>query len=146
MKIDRVLPSQRRVLAAVVDLLLPPSPELEAQTRRRVAEDATRFVVVEVESMPKFLRMPYLLAIVAFQWSAMARYARPCSRLASEQRQAYLSLWSHSRVGPLRDFVKLIRSCALLAYFDHPEVRAVLERGRAAHLAAHEERLRMVAE
>lgn len=132
MRFDRVRPGQRRTVAAVVERLLPAAPQLPAEARRRVAEASTRFVVVEIESIPRFLRLPYLLACVGFEWLAVLRYGRPFSRLSLEAQQSYLSLWSDFPVGPPRDFVKLIRGCALLAYFDHPEVRAALERERRA--------------
>ena len=132
MRLDRVRPGQRRTVAAIVDRLLPSAPQLPAEARRRVAEASTRFVVVEIESIPPFLRLPYLLAVVGFEWVAVLRYGRPFSRLAAEAQRAYLALWSDFPIGTPRDFVKLIRGCALLAYFDHPEVRAALERGRRA--------------
>lgn len=132
MKLDRLSRGQRRTVAAIVDRLLPSAPELAAEARRRVAEASTRFVAVEIESIPRFLRVPYLLAVLGFEWLALLRYGRPFSRLAAERQRAYLALWSDFPIGPPRDFVKLIRGCALLAYFDHPEVRAALERDRHA--------------
>src|SRR5262249_16050624 len=130
MRFDRVLPTQKRVLAAVVERLLPTAPELPAETRPRVVDDATRFVVLEVESIPLFIRRPYLAAILGFDWLAVLRFARRYTRLGAEAQQSYLYFWTNSPIGPFRDFVKLIRGCALLAYFDHAEVRAALESGR----------------
>ena len=146
MRLARVLPMQRRVLAAVVDRLLPPAPVLSTEVRARVAGEATRFVVMEVESIPKFIRLPYLTAILVFDWLAVLRYARRYTRLPSESQQAYLSFWSNSPIGPFRDFVKLIRGCALLAYFDHPEVRGALDRERARRPGVEEDRVRLAAE
>lgn len=142
MRFDRIRPGQRRTVAAIVGQLLPSAPELPEDARRRVVEASTRFVVVEIESIPRFLRVPYLLAVVGFEWLALLRYGRPFSRLAAERQRLYLSLWSDFPIGPPRDFVKLIRGCSLLAYFDHPEVRAALERGRHAP----EEPVRLAAE
>ena len=128
--LDRVLAPQRRVVAAIVERLLPPAPTLAPEIRQMVAAHATRFVVIEIESIPRFLRAPYLAAIFVFEWLAAARYLRPYTRLGVEAQQAYLDFWSNNPLGPLRDFVKLIRGCALLAYFDHPAVRGALDRER----------------
>jgi hypothetical protein len=130
MRLDRVLPLQRRVLAGIVDTLLPSAPALQPEARTRVAAAATRFVVVEVESIPTFLRLPYLLAIVGFQLVSLLRYGLPFTRLSAEKQRAYVALWTDSPIGVMRDFLKLIRGCSLLAYFDHPEVRFLLEQGR----------------
>src|SRR5262245_48510590 len=77
--------------------------------------------------MPTFLRVPYRIALFAFNWLAVLRYRRPFVALGDELAATYLALWSNRGLGLNRDFVKLIRSCALLAYFDHPATRARLD-------------------
>ena len=52
--------------------------------------------------------------------------------LDDEAQQSWVSLWSEGRVGPARDFMKLLRSCVLLAFFDHPEVRTSLHSAAAS--------------
>jgi hypothetical protein len=146
MRLDRVLPFQRRVLAGIVDTLLPPAPALDDEARRRVSAAATRFVVIEVESIPTFLRLPYLFAILGFQLLAVARYARPFTALPVEKQNAYVRLWTNSPIGVMRDFLKLIRGCSLLAYFDHPEVRSLLQQGRGTQPPLESGRVRAAAE
>src|SRR5713226_5204689 len=118
---------ERSVIARLVCLLTPHYPALDTVTRDAVQRDVTAFVGAQIRSMPSFLRLPYRLALVAFNWLAVLRYRKPFASLADDAATAYLSLWSDRGPAVTRDFVKLIRSCALLAYFDHPQVRGGLE-------------------
>lgn len=144
-KIGRVPQGSRRVVAAIVELLLPPFPALEAQARLGVVGEATRFAIAQIENIPTFLRLPYLLAITGFQWLAVLRYGRPFLRLSRPRQDAYLALWSDSPIAPMRDFVRLIRGCVVLAYFDHPEVARALRAERGADARGAEQTRRVAA-
>ena len=122
--------SQTAVLSAVIELIIPAYPNLESETRRTVHRDVTRYVGSQIQSMPGFLRLPYKLALVAFDWLALLLHRRTFLHLAADSRLAYLAFWSEGPLGPMRDFVKLIRSSALLVYFDHPLVLQQLEAER----------------
>lgn len=121
---------QRRIVGGLVRLLVPDYPDLDAATQETVLRDASDFVCSEIRAMPSYLRLPYKLVIAGFATLAFVRYARRFTSLRADQGRAYLAFWADSRIGPMRDFVKLIRSCALLAYFDHPLVAAQLRRQR----------------
>ena len=119
-------PHQRRVVAEIVGLIAPAEFAPDPEIRARVQDDTTDFVCSQIAAMPSFLRLPYRLALVAFQWLPLLRWARPFARLPERAKVAYLSFWSDGGISLNRDFVKLLRSCALLAYFDHEEVRRQL--------------------
>jgi hypothetical protein len=129
---------ETNVVHRLVQLLVPAYPALDGAVRAGIEDDVTAFVAGQIRSMPSFLRIPYRLAVVAFDWLAVLRHGRPFVALHSEPATAYLSLWSSSRLGPTRDFVKLIRSCALFAYFDHPQVRGALDMAPPAEPAAQQ--------
>ncbi|MFT5441830.1 MAG: hypothetical protein ACI8W3_000872 [Myxococcota bacterium] len=114
--------AHRKTVALVVELVCPPYPDLTTEERTEVTATAAAFVVSQIEAMPTFLFFPFALAITGFQWLAALRYGRGFDKLDSTRKVSYLAVWSGSPIGPFRDFVKLIRSCALLAYFDHPVV------------------------
>ena len=120
----RLSPGRIRVLSEIVDALLPDAPALDTAPRSEVHADVTAFVTRQVEAMPAFLAWAYRLAITAFDALAGLRHGRRFVSLEPARQRAYLELWSHSPIGPMRDFVKLIRSCSLLAFFDHPQVHA----------------------
>jgi hypothetical protein len=118
---------ERRTVADIVALVIPEFPRLEATVRAHVHDDVCRYVLDQIGSMAGFLAGPYRLAILGFEALPVLRYGRAFHALPRRRQHAYLSFWSAAPLGAMRDFVKLIRSCALLAYFDHPDVRTVLE-------------------
>lgn len=136
MRSKRINTHNTNVIARLVQVLAPQYPALDVTVRAAVQHDVTAFVVAQVKSMPSFLRVPYRLALVAFDWLAVLRYRKSFVALPDDKATAYLALWSDRGLGVTRDFVKLIRSCALLAYFDHPQVRVALEAAQPAQLAA----------
>ncbi len=106
----------------MVRLISPAYPQLDEAQRTRVLASVTAFVTSQIEGMPRFLAIPYGIAITAFEMLAILRFGRGFRSLDDASREHYLALWSDAKLGPFRDFIKLIRSCTLLAYFDHPEV------------------------
>ena len=113
---------QARLLAGVTALLIPIEPRLPDEVRVRVLDDTERFVALQVENVPAYLRVPYLIAMAAFQWLPVLRFGRRFLDLPFESQRACLAMWSEAPLAPMRDFVRLIRNCALLAYYDHPDV------------------------
>lgn len=118
---------ERRTVATIVALVIPEFPRLDAPVRAQVQGDVSRYVVDQIGAMAGFLGGPYRLAILGFESLPVLRYGKTFHALPPRRQHAYLAFWSAAPLGPMRDFVKLIRSCALLAYFDHRDVRKVLE-------------------
>lgn len=112
---------------AVVETILPSYPELPAASRIAVTRDVARYVDAQIDAMPPFLRLPYRAALSAFTWLPALRFGRSFGSLSAERRGVYLDWWTDSPIAPMRDFVKLMRSSALLVYFDHPSVRERME-------------------
>jgi hypothetical protein len=119
-------------LQGIVATLMPDFPELCAEDRRAIAGDVTHYVAAQIEAMPAFLRIPYRVALLAFELLPVVRYGRPFGRLHPKARDAYLAWWSDAPGAAMRDSVKLIRSTSLLVFFDHPLVRTQLDRQRRA--------------
>ena len=115
------------VVAGIIGAIAPVYPDLEEAVRLSVHQDVTRYVTSQIQSMPSFLRLPYKLALTVFNWLAIVPYRRRFIHLPLAVQISYLAKWSDGPIGVTRDFVKLIRSCALLAYFDHPLVTQQLE-------------------
>jgi len=127
------LASERRSIATVRDIvttMMPSYPELGRDARDQISSALTRYVTNQIAAMPTFLRIPYSVALLAFELLPLARYGRRFGRLQPDARAAYVAWWSDSPVSAMRDFVKLIRSTSLLVFFDHPLVRAQLDRER----------------
>lgn len=113
-------------LAALTTTLLPPWPALPDALRGEVEADVVDYVRRQIRRMPLFLRAPWTAVLLVFAAGAMLRYGRPFASLSSARRRAWVRLWAESPVVPMRDFVRMVRSCALLAWFDHPVVSDAL--------------------
>jgi len=116
-------------------LITPEVAGLDAGVRARVHEDVVAHVVTQIEQMPSILALPYRLALWAFGLLPVLRYGRTFLGLTPPRQAVYLSSWSNAVIAPARDFIKLIRSCALLAYFDHPQVCEALRSARGESLS-----------
>ena len=127
-------PTRRRTIDEIVRILLPENPGPADGDRERVRIAVTDFVVSQIEAMPTFIGIPYRAAVSGFELLAIARFGRVFLALSDAEKASYLAAWADAPVGPARDFVKMIRSCALLAYFDHPDVARHLP-GSAPHAA-----------
>ena len=119
-------PRTAALLLEIARPLLPAFPPLPTSERERVEDELRTFLVEQVRSMPSFLRLPYLTALLVFEWTPLLRYGRPYTALPMVRRERALQAWSRSPIGPCRDLVKLVRSCALFFYLDHPLVRESL--------------------
>lgn len=131
--------SQLLVLAEIIRLITPNYPLMDSAAQAGTQDDVTRYVGSQIQSMPGFLRLPYKLTLLAFNWLALPLHRRTFRHLRPDAQLAYLALWSDGPFGPMRDFVKLIRSSALLVYFDHPLVmqRLEAERQQALRVTPH---------
>lgn len=117
---------QETLLAAVVHSLLPSVPALPPTERVAIASDVVTAVAAQIAAMPSFLRVPYRSALVAFDLLPVMRFGRPFRSLDERRQRAWLGLWEERGVGPMRAMVKLVRSCTLFAWFDHPRVGPAL--------------------
>jgi hypothetical protein len=111
--------------------LLPAHPRLDPDEIERVERDLTAFLVAEIGALPLHLAAPFRLALVAFALLPVLRFGRTYRALPPEHKHRVVYAWANAPVAVFRNFVKLVRSCALFAYLDHPLVMANLERDGA---------------
>lgn len=121
-----------QTVSALTLTLLPAWPPLSPQDRRRVEADVVRYVEGQIAGMPSFLKVPFLAMCGLFSLTAALRYGRSFAHLNDDRKRAWSGVWALSRIIPMRDFIKLVRSCALLAWYDHPTVSETLN---AIHLS-----------
>ena len=117
---------QEQLIGAVVRSVLPERPALDVDTRAAVEADVTRLVATQIGAMPGFLRLPYRCALLGFELLPVLRWGRTFRALDAERRRAWVALWDERGLGPMHAFVKLVRSCTLLGFYDHPRVAAAL--------------------
>jgi hypothetical protein len=121
-----------------VDALLPGEPVLSGDASIVARREVSGFVCSQIAALPAHLRVPYRVALAAFELLPVVRHGRRFSRLDEARKARYLGLWSGAPIAAFRNFVKLIRSCALLAFFDHPLVMAAMRSHQAAASRAPE--------
>ena len=116
-----------RFVVAAVQTLAPVVAGLSERDRLRAQADVSRFVVGQVQRMPRIMGWPLSAALVALDRGAILRYRRPFYRLDHKRRQEWLDTWGDSTIGPVRDVVKLLRSCTLLSWYDHRLVAQAMQ-------------------
>ena len=109
--------------------LYPKEPLLTPEDKTQVEEKVVSYLAGQILAMPSYLKIPYMLALQAFNYLSCFRFGLPFTVIDQEKQGKYVLFWSRSPIGLMRDFVKLIRSCVLLAYLDHPLVLQELELG-----------------
>lgn len=107
--------------------LLPALPDLSPDERDQVEAELERALAAQTAAMPLYLGAPFRAALVVFEWLPMLRFVRRYTQLDRSTQARVMAAWSNAPLPPLRDFVKLVRSCALYHYLDHPVVVARLE-------------------
>jgi len=110
-------------LLAVARPMLPTLPPLSDDDRTHVEADLMEHLRAQILAMPTHLRIPFTIALFAFEALPVLSYLRPFHRVSRETQTRIISSWNRSPIPQFRDLIKLVRSCALLAYLDHPIVR-----------------------
>jgi hypothetical protein len=118
-----------RLLGEIVRSLLPVRPALPAEERAAVEAEVVRAVAAQLASMSTALRLGVRTGLLAFRALPLVRWGRTFPALDETHRRAWIRTWDESGVGPMPALVKLLRSCILFAWFDHPRVAAALAAG-----------------
>ncbi|HUU05560.1 MAG TPA: hypothetical protein VMZ49_06735 [Patescibacteria group bacterium] len=124
-----------RLLLFMARSLYPKEPLLTSREKMLVEEKVISYLAGQILAMPVYLKVPYMLALHVFNYLSCLRFGLPFTRINQEKQGQYIRFWSRSPIGLMRDFIKLIRSCVLLSYLDHPLVLQALE-ARIGRLAA----------
>lgn len=113
-----------KLVEKIVNALLPEKPVIYSDSRKIVHEEVTDFVYGQIEALPAYLRIVYKMVLYKFNLLSIFICGNIFSNLSKPNQLKYLRIWSNSPIRQMRDFVKLIKSCAFLQYFDH---RIILE-------------------
>jgi hypothetical protein len=131
-----------RAFEATIDALLPEWPPLPAGCRSAVNISCSRFVARQIALSPAHIRFGIRVLFAAFCIFAFVRLGlRPLGAVAREQRAEVLSVFALEQVPPLVALERVLRSMTALAFFDHPDVLALISRepspaGNSSHTEA----------
>ena len=120
MRSNRINPFTKNILSAVIVSVLPDVLGLNEESGLEVQNDVINFVAGQVESLPRFLFLPYCSLLLIFNYACLLFKGNFFTELVKIEQLNYLRMWSYSKLRFMRDFIKLIRSCSLLRYYDHP--------------------------
>ncbi len=89
-------------------------------------QHAADFVHGQLAALPPPLAVLFNAGMAFFRFVTRLRYLRGFCDLSLETRVRWTSRWAAGSVGLLRKLFKPVRATALLAYYEHPAVRALL--------------------
>ena len=82
--------------------------------------DVHAFVDEGIRDMPTHLRAGVASVAGLMLLGSMARRARPFDRLSPSERRAAVHGWQQSRLAPVRQYMRLLRSLVLYAAYERP--------------------------
>lgn len=117
--IEFLSPVQYRTLLALIETVLPRSPELPDPLGLKLPEELDRFLRREPEEVGSRIRD----ALLFVEWSPkLSRYFRTFSELTLEQRRRFFRGYARSILKLKRGIYLGLKGLILFFYADHPEV------------------------
>jgi glycosyltransferase 2 family protein len=117
------------LLESVVEAFIPwQRLRLEPAERARVIAETTRFVVGEIRALPVRLRLLFSIGLLGFRVTIRATTGRGFCDLALARRQRIVNAWAFGPFVPARQLFRVIRSTALLAFWETPGIRGAIDR------------------
>lgn len=115
-------PATVAVCEAVVPLdQLPAGTDASA-----IVLDVARFVDDETRDLPGKLAWLFAIGMLGFRMLSLLRFLRPIERVPLAARRAWVERWAYGSLAPARQLFRGVRSTALLAFYEHEEVREQL--------------------
>jgi hypothetical protein len=84
-------------------------------------------IELTMRAFPTFLRTGLVVGTFAFEWGAFFVTLRRFSSLPRERQERYFKSWWGSRIGPMHQFAKGVKSAVCLSYWELPLVKERLE-------------------
>lgn len=118
-----------RFLAALTEAMVPVDEiELSEADRQAVLEEASSFVEGQVEALPPRLALMFALGTAFFRFYVRLTRFRGFCDLPPETRRRIAESWAYGPIALFRALFKLIRTTALLSFFEAASVQAALDR------------------
>lgn len=115
-------PASAFTVGLVEAICVPAGEKAEPEAVR----DASDFVEGQLAALQPQLKVLFDAGMTFFRFVTRLRYLRGYCDLPLETRRAWTARWAEGRIALLRKLFKPVRATALLAYYDHPAVRAAL--------------------
>ncbi len=123
------MPVTHRFIAALAESMVPIDEiELENDERHEVMKETSDFVIGQVEALPRRLAILFAIGTAVFRFYVRVTRFRGFCDLPPETRREVLDSWAYGPIPLFRALFKLIRSTALLTFFESPAVQRALDR------------------
>jgi glycosyltransferase 2 family protein len=113
-------PQASPLLRAICDAIVP---EEAPEPREAIVDRVSAFVAGQNRALPWMLQVALKAGLAAFWVLVLLRYARPLPNLPPRKRRAVVHAWAWGRVGLARQLFRVLRSTALLAWYEDPDVQ-----------------------
>jgi hypothetical protein len=99
---------------------------LEEAAKKKAVDAAAEFVQGQLNSLPLLLRVLFGFGTVGFRALVCARYFRGFTGLPLAKRSRIVTKFAWGRVALFRQLFRAVRSTALLAFYEIPEVNSAV--------------------
>lgn len=118
-----ISPKLSEFWAAICECFIPEGEiELEESAKKEVYEEVGRFTFTQIACIPFRYRVLFSIGLTGFKMYIFLLSGRFLCDLPLAKRRAIVESWAFGKVALTRKFMKLIRSLAILSYYDHPLV------------------------
>ncbi|MBX9692040.1 MAG: flippase-like domain-containing protein [Cyanobacteria bacterium] len=115
--------------SGLCESFIPPEHVLpEAKSRETALTDATLFTITQINSMPMRLKVLFNIGITGFKTIVALTNFRFLCQIPLEKRRKVIEGWAFGPLDLARKFMKPIRVLFLFAYYEHPFVKAHLDK------------------
>ncbi len=123
------MPVTHRFIAALAESMIPIDEiELTTDERQAIIQETSDFVIGQVEALPRRLALMFAIGTAFFRFYVRITRFRGFCDLKPEMRREILDSWAYGSIPLFRALFKLIRSTALLTFFESPAVQSALDR------------------
>jgi len=120
---------------AVVGALVPwDLVRLRTRERDETLDSVAHFVEGQVKALPASLGALFSIGMLGFRVVVGLGHARGFADLAKEDQVRVVERWAYGKMALTRQLFRLVRSTALLAFFDHPHVQSAMRHPRRVGL------------
>ena len=92
--------------------------------REAVLGDVATFVSESIAALPTRLALLFGVGMAGFRFVVRVQTLRGFCDLSLERRTHVVAMWAWGPIGLTRQLFRVVRSTAMLAFFDHPGVRS----------------------
>jgi hypothetical protein len=123
-------------LRALVNALVPwDMVGLSKREQHETLESVVQFVRGQVKALSANLGVLFALGMLGFRIVVGLTHLRGFTRVSKDEQVRIVESWAYGKMALSRQLFRVLRSTALLAFFDHPNVRKAMRRPRLIALA-----------